>query len=63
MISGCDVESDNNLPNVPQTGHFIYAEANLHDTQQDAQVAAAVFIDGEPVNLVGGDVFEASTDT
>ena len=41
----------------------MYAEANLHDTVEDAQVAAAVFIDGKPVNLVGGDVFEASTGT
>ena len=41
----------------------MYAEANLHDTEEDAQVAAAVFIDGEPVNLVGGDVFSASTET
>jgi len=41
----------------------MYAEANLHDTVEDAQVAAAVFIDGEPVNLVGGDIFAASTET
>jgi len=41
----------------------MYAEANLHDTVEDAQVAAAVFIDGKPVNLAGGDVFEASTGT
>jgi hypothetical protein len=41
----------------------MYAEANLHDTEEDAQVAAAVFIDGEPVNLVGGDVFAASSGT
>ena len=41
----------------------MYAEANQHDTLEDTQVAAAVFIDGNPVNLVGGDVFEASTGT
>ena len=63
VLSGCDVENNNNLPNVPQTGYFMYAEANLHDTVEDAQVAAAVFIDGEPVNLVGGDIFAASTET
>ena len=61
FLTGCDVDGSNNLPRVPDVGLVMYAEANRHESQDTAQVAAAVFIDGEPVALVGGDVFEAST--
>ena len=61
FLTGCDVDGSNNLPRVPDVGLVMYAEANWHESQDTAQVAAAVFIDGEPVALVGGDVFEAST--
>ena len=61
FLTGCDVDGSNNLPRVPDVGLVMYAEANRHESQDSAQVAAAVFIDGEPVALVGGDVFEAST--
>ena len=39
------------------------ADVNRHEGDDSAQVAAAVFNDGEPVNLVGGDLFEARTAT
>jgi len=61
FLTGCDVDGSNNLPRVPDVGLAMYAEANWHESQDSAQVAAAVFIDGVPVALVGGDVFEAST--
>lgn len=63
FIAGCDIESSNNLPPVPDEGLVMYAEANLHESQDTAQIAAAVYRDGEPVGLVGGDVFEAQTST
>jgi len=63
LLAGCDIDSGNNLPPVPDTGLVMYAEANLHESQDTAQIAAAVYKDGEPVGLVGGDVFEAQTDT
>lgn len=44
-------------------GLVMYAEANLHESQDTAQIAAAVYRDGEPVALVAGDVFEAQTAT
>jgi len=71
LIVGCEVESSDNLPDVSESGLFMYAEANLHDAEETApiaaaetaQIAAAVFRDGQPVGLVGGDVFEARTET
>jgi len=62
-LSGCDFESNNNLKDVPDLGLFIYLEANRHQNNEEAQVAAAVFNDAQPINLVGGDVFQAHTDT
>ena len=61
LLAGCDVDGSNNLPRVPDTGLFIYAEANQHEMQDSAQVAAAVYRDGEPIGLIGGDIFEART--
>ncbi len=61
--AGCDVDSSNNTPPVPTTGLVMYAEANLHESEETAQIAAAVYLDGAPVGLVGGDVFEARTTT
>ena len=62
-LAGCDVDSSNNIPPIPGTGLVMYAEANLHESEDTAQIAAAVYRDGEPVGLIGGDVFEARTDT
>jgi hypothetical protein len=63
ILAGCEVDGGNNLPPVPATGLVMYAEANLHESEETAQIAAAVYRDGEPVGLVGGDVFEAQTST
>jgi len=63
LLAGCDIDGSDNLPGVPDLGLFMYAEANRHELEDSAQVAAAVFKDGEPVNLVGGDVFEARSAT
>ena len=62
-LAGCDVDSSNNIPPVPTTGLVMYAEANLHESEETAQIAAAVYRDGVPVGLIGGDVFEARTTT
>ena len=63
VLVGCDVDSSNNIPPVPTTGLVMYAEANLHESEETAQIAAAVYRDGVPVGLIGGDVFEARTTT
>ena len=61
MLAGCGIDGDDNLPRVPDQGLFMLAEANRHEAEDEAQIAAAVFDDGTPVSLVGGDVFEART--
>ena len=61
LLAGCDIDSSDNLPGVPELGLFMYAEANQHEAEDEAQVAAAVFRDGQPIDLVAGDVFEART--
>ena len=63
LLAGCEIDGDDNLPRVPDQGLFMLAEANRHEAEDEAQIAAAVFDDGQPVNLVGGDVFEARTTT
>ena len=63
LFVGCDIDSSDNLPGVPELGLFMYAEANQHEAEDSAQIAAAVFRDGQPIDLVGGDVFEARTET
>ncbi len=63
LLAGCEVDGGDNLPGVPELGLFMYAEANQHETEESAQIAAAVYRDGQPVDLVGGDVFEARTAT
>ena len=63
LLAGCDIDGGDNLPRVPDQGLFMLADANRHEGDDSAQVAAAVFNDGEPVNLVGGDLFEARTAT
>lgn len=62
-LMGCEIDGGDNLPRVPDQGLFMYAEANRHEAEDSAEVVAAVFDDGEAVNLVGGDVFEARTAT
>ena len=62
-IVGCEFESNNNLEGVPDLGLFIYLEANHHEDNDVAQIAAAVFKDAQSINLVGGDIFQAHTDT
>ena len=61
--SSCGIDGGDNQPRVPDQGLFIYAEANRHEAEDTADVVAAVFNDGEAVNLVGGDVIEARTET
>lgn len=63
IAAGCEIDGSDNLPGVPDLGLFMYAESNRHEAEDSAQIAAAVFKDGAPVDLVGGDVFEARTAT
>ncbi len=60
---GCEVDGGDNLPGVTDLGLFMYTEANWHESEDTAQIAAAVYRDKVPVNLVGGDIFEARTAT
>ncbi|WP_455212667.1 hypothetical protein [Kaarinaea lacus] len=62
-ITGCEFESDSNISGVPEYGLFVFIEANRHEGNNESQIAAAVFDDGESVDLVAGDVFKANTDT
>lgn len=63
MLNACDVDGGDNMPRISDQGLFMLADANHHQAEDTAQVAAAVYNDGEPINLVGGDVFEARTAT
>ena len=63
ILAACDFEVDNNLPGVPAEGFYAAVGANQHSGLTDVQVGAAVFADGEPIDLVGGDAFKASTST
>ncbi len=63
VFSGCEIQGSDNLQRVPDQGLFMLADVNRHEAEDEAQVAAAVFNDGVPVNLTGGDVFEARTAT
>jgi hypothetical protein len=60
-LTACEVEVDDNVPGVPPTGLFAAVGANQHSGEDTVQVATAIFSDGEPIDLVGGDVVQAST--
>jgi len=62
-LNACDIETGNNLPDVPPEGRFVALNANQHSGVDEAQVAIAMFEDGTPIKLVGGDVVQASTDS
>ncbi len=59
LLSACDFESSDNSPNVPEEGLVVSVEANRHEDRDEVQIAAAVFRDGVPVDLLAGDVFKA----
>jgi len=61
LLSACDIEINNNIPDVPPEGRFAVVGANQHKDIMNVQVGTAIFDDGDPVNLVGGDVVQAST--
>ena len=63
LLAGCDINGGDDIANVPALGLFMFAEADHHETEDTAQISAAVFRDGQPVDLVGGDVFEVRTVT
>ena len=52
LLTACDIDGGDNLPRVPDQGLFMLADVNRHEGDDSAQVAAAVFNNGEPVNLV-----------
>jgi len=61
LLGACDIEINNNIPDVPPDGRFVVVGANQHKDMTDVQVGIAIFDDAVPVNLVGGDVVQAST--
>ena len=61
LLSACDIEIDNNLPDIPPEGRFVVVAANQHNGNASVEVAIALFDDGTPINLAGGDVVQAST--
>jgi len=60
-LTACDLAIENNLPDIPPQGRFAAVSANQHNGISSVEVATAIFDDGDPVNLVGGDVVQAST--
>ncbi len=60
-LFGCDIQYDTNIPNIPPEGRYVVITANQHSGQTMTQVAVALFDDASPINLVGGDVVQAST--
>ena len=61
LLCACDLEINNNIPDVPPEGRFAVVAANQHKGMTDVQVGIAIFDNADPVNLVGGDVVQAST--
>ncbi|MFV2057784.1 MAG: hypothetical protein ACC707_15060 [Thiohalomonadales bacterium] len=61
LITACEIKTENSLPDVPPTGFYAAVGANQHSGQDNVQVAVAIFNDGNPVKLVGGDVVQART--
>ncbi|VAW64185.1 hypothetical protein MNBD_GAMMA09-1333 [hydrothermal vent metagenome] len=61
LFSGCDIEVGDNLPGVPPNGRFAAVGANQHSGITETQVAIAIFDNGKPAPLIGGDVVQAST--
>lgn len=61
LTSACDIDIENNLPNIPPEGRFAVVAANQHTAIDSVEVAIAIFDDGTPISLVGGDVVQAST--
>jgi len=61
MLAGCEIETDTNVSGVPATGRFAAVGANQHSGEDSVQVAIAIFDNGTAINLVGGDVVQAST--
>ena len=49
--SGCGIEGGDYQPCVPDQGLLISAEANRHEAEDTADVVAALFNDGEAVDL------------
>jgi hypothetical protein len=62
-LTSCGFDVDNNLSGVPATGLYAAVGANQHASEDSVQIAAAIFVDGDPINLYGGDVIQASTTT
>jgi len=60
-LSACEIQVDSSLPGVPATGLFAAVGANQHSGEDSVQVGVAIFDDGDPIELVGGDVVQAST--
>ncbi|RDH82895.1 MAG: hypothetical protein DIZ80_11545 [endosymbiont of Galathealinum brachiosum] len=61
IFTACDIDVDNNVPGVPPEGRFATVVANQHIDTPSVEVAIAISDNGSPVNLVGGDVVQAST--
>ena len=60
-LTACDIDINTNIPDVPPEGRFAVVVANQHTGVSSAQVGIAIFDNGDPINLVGGDIVQAST--
>lgn len=46
LLAGCEIDGSDNLPRVPDQGLIMLAEANWHEAETEAQIAAAVSMTG-----------------
>ena len=64
LLSGCPHDPSSKPDSADtRTGITADFQVNIHNEENKASVAAAVFDDSRRVNLIAGDVFEATTET
>ena len=61
LSTSCDISTKDSLPANDAGGLTITVITNRHEGDSTAEVAAAVYQDGIPVELTGGDLFQASS--
>jgi len=61
LSTSCEISTDDNLPATDARGLSISVITNRHEDETTAEVSAAVYQDGIPVELTGGDLFKVTS--
>jgi len=61
LSTACDISTSDTLPATDSDGLSISVITNKHEGDSTAEVAAAVYRDGKPLELTGGDLFRAAS--